>query len=60
VTDSEGLCSMKLFENWFLIVKEGNKLMVFENRRLRRMLELKGEKLMEDGQNCVITNSIIL
>jgi len=51
---------MKLFENWFLIVKEGNKLMVFENRRLRRMLELKGEKLMEDGQNCVITNSIIL
>jgi hypothetical protein len=40
-------------ETWSLTLKEVHRLKVFENRVLRKVLDLKGRR-MNHGENCVI------
>jgi hypothetical protein len=44
-------------ETWSLTLREEHRLRVFENRVLRRILDLKGRK-MDRGENCIMFNFI--
>jgi hypothetical protein len=42
------------YETWFLILKEEQKLRVFENRVPRKILGPKKVKVEEAGANCIM------
>jgi hypothetical protein len=44
-------------ETWSLTLREEHRLRVFENRVLRRILDLKGRKTGR-GENCIMMNFI--
>jgi hypothetical protein len=41
-------------ETWSLTLKEEHRQRVFENRLLTRIFGLKGMKLLEAGENCIM------
>jgi hypothetical protein len=46
------------YETWSLLSREVHRLMTFENRVLRRILNGKEMKLQELGENCIMRSSI--
>jgi hypothetical protein len=47
--------SSHVCETWSLALREEHRLRVFENRVLRKYLDLKGRK-MDRGENCIMMN----
>jgi hypothetical protein len=45
-------------ETWFLILREEHRLMVFENRVLRRIFGHKRKELARGREDCTMKNSI--
>jgi hypothetical protein len=46
------------YDTWSLILRDGSKLRVYENRVLRRILGAKWDEVKEGEENCIITSSI--
>jgi hypothetical protein len=46
-------------ETWSLTVREEHKLRVFENKVLRRIFGPKSDRVLEGGENCIMSSFVI-